>query len=188
MNERRGTLDSTAPLPIAEVRHTNEWESVPTVDPPRDDYASLFETTAPRLWRALYVYTGGRRVLAEEAVAEAFALVMERGSAVIDPEAWIFRTAFRIATNEMRRERRAQPAASQPEPTYEPEQVQDLMRALNKLPKNQRAAIVLHYREDLAVQEVASILGIKAPTVRVHLHRGRKKLRELLSQDEGGQQ
>ena len=69
------------------------------------DYARVFRETGPHLWRALYAFTGGRRQVAEEAMAEAFARAMEHRG-VRDPAAWIYRTAFRIARLELERERR----------------------------------------------------------------------------------
>jgi RNA polymerase sigma-70 factor (ECF subfamily) len=58
------------------------------------------------------------------------------------------------------------------------------MRALRKLSPNQRAAVVLRFEADLPVDEVARRMGIASPTVRVHLHRGRARLRELLGAEE----
>ena len=54
------------------------------------------------------------------------------------------------------------------------------------MPTAQRAAIVLHYYEDRPVAEIASILGCAEATARVHLHRGRKRLAELLGEDDDG--
>jgi RNA polymerase sigma-70 factor (ECF subfamily) len=54
--------------------------------------------------------------------------------------------------------------------------------ALRRLSGSQRAAIVLHYFEDRTAAEIATILGCAEPTARVHLHRGRNRLRELLGE------
>jgi RNA polymerase sigma-70 factor (ECF subfamily) len=59
-----------------------------------------------------------------------------------------------------------------------------LIDALRHLSPNQRAAIVLRHVLDLDVSEVARRMGTAAPTVRVHIHRGRKRLRELLGTEE----
>jgi len=53
--------------------------------------------------------------------------------------------------------------------------------ALARLPSNQRAAIFLHYQCDLPVADVATRLGVSRATARVHLWRGRVRLRTLLS-------
>jgi RNA polymerase sigma-70 factor (ECF subfamily) len=59
-----------------------------------------------------------------------------------------------------------------------------LVDALRALSPNQRAAVVLRYEADLPVGEIARRMGMSAATVRVHLHRGRNRLRELLGNEE----
>jgi DNA-directed RNA polymerase specialized sigma24 family protein len=44
--------------------------------------------------------------------------------------------------------------------------------------------VVLRHVLDLEVHEVAQRMGVAAPTVRVHLHRARGRLRELLGDEE----
>ena len=44
--------------------------------------------------------------------------------------------------------------------------------------------MILHDEEGYSAAEVGDLLGIAAPTVRVHLHRGRKRLRALLGTEE----
>ena len=56
----------------------------------------------------------------------------------------------------------------------------ELVALLRRLPHNQRAAIVLHYYADRPVKEVAAALGVSPATARVHLYRGRRRLRQLL--------
>jgi RNA polymerase sigma-70 factor (ECF subfamily) len=60
----------------------------------------------------------------------------------------------------------------------------DLVRALRHLSGNQRKAVVLHHLLDLPVAEVAAILGTSRSAVTVHLHRGRRRLREILGDDD----
>lgn len=59
----------------------------------------------------------------------------------------------------------------------------DVMRAVRQLPGMQRAAVVLCYFEDLPLSEIANILRCSDATVRVHLHRARKRLAELLGEE-----
>ena len=146
------------------------------------DFERLFREDGPGLWRTIYAFTGGRRDLAEEAVAEAFARAIAHAGGIRDPLPWIYRTAFRLAAEELRRERRSRSEAT--EEVVDAPQVGDLMKALRQLSPNQRAAVVLRYEADLPVEEVARRMGTAAPTVRVHLHRARKRLRELLKDDD----
>jgi RNA polymerase sigma-70 factor (sigma-E family) len=52
--------------------------------------------------------------------------------------------------------------------------------ALARLPRQQRAVLVLRHCEDLPEAEVAEILGCSVGTVKTHAHRGLRALRELL--------
>lgn len=145
------------------------------------DFEALFHDAGPGVWRALFAYTGGRRDIADEAVAEAFARAIAYSSGIRDPLSWIYRTAFRIAADEMRNDAAR---SFEPEATVEPPELGQLMHALWQLSPNQRAAIVLRFEEGMSVEEVAHRMGIASPTVRVHIHRGRKRLRELLGDQE----
>jgi RNA polymerase sigma factor (sigma-70 family) len=156
--------------------------SVPSVSEGRD-YARLYQGSAPALWRALYGFTGGRRQVAEDALAEAFARAMERGASVRDPLPYIYRTAFRLASAELRLDRRRGLLPTERVAIEAPDLV-DLIRALEALPAKQRAVVILHDEEGYSAAEVARLIGIAPPTVRVHLHRGRKRLRALLGSEE----
>jgi RNA polymerase sigma factor (sigma-70 family) len=54
--------------------------------------------------------------------------------------------------------------------------------ALEVLPPREREAVVLHYVEGLSTREVASLLGARPGTVRVRLHRARRRLRRDLAE------
>lgn len=144
-----------------------------------------FRAYASELWRALYVYTGGRTAIADEATAEAFTRAIPQLDSIRNLRPWLYRVAFRVARTELDRER-VDPG-SDLEVVADPADVDDLRRvidALTDLPPKQRAAIVLHYRVDLPVRDVAAVLGISTATAKVHLHRGRNRLRELLGVDD----
>lgn len=147
------------------------------------DYEQVFRDAAPALWRTVYAFAAGRRAVADDAVAEAFARALAQPGQIRDPVPWLYRTAFRLATEDLRRERR--------EPAPGPDQAADsaaglgaLVPALRQLSPAQRAAVVLYYEADLPIQEVARRMGTSVGAVKVHLFRGRRRLRELLG-DEG---
>jgi RNA polymerase sigma-70 factor (ECF subfamily) len=145
------------------------------------DLDALFRVEGDGVYRALYAFTGGRADVAEEATAEAFARAVAGRDALRDPLAWIYRVAFRVAIDELRRDRRRGTLVDAP---VTPPEMAGLMEALRKLSPNQRAAIVLRHVLDLDLDEVAKRMGVAAPTVRVHLHRGRTRLRELMGSEE----
>ena len=64
------------------------------------------------------------------------------------------------------------------------EPARDLVVALGALSERQRAAVVLHDAAGYPAREVARIVGSTEAAVRVHLMRGRRRLRELLKEDD----
>jgi RNA polymerase sigma-70 factor, ECF subfamily len=145
------------------------------------DLDALFRAEGDGVYRTLYAFTGGRADVAEDATAEAFARAVATRDLLRDPLAWIYRVAFRVAIDELRRDRRR---TTLPEAPSAPPEVAGVVQALRKLSPNQRAAMVLRHVLDLDVDEVAKRMGIAAPTVRVHLYRGRTRLRDLLGSEE----
>ena len=65
---------------------------------------ALYRAEGAKLWRSICGFAGSRTV-ADDAVAEAFAQLLRRGSAVLDPKAWVWIAAFRIAAGELKRQR-----------------------------------------------------------------------------------
>ncbi|MEM0939533.1 MAG: sigma-70 family RNA polymerase sigma factor [Bacteroidota bacterium] len=53
--------------------------------------------------------------------------------------------------------------------------------ALNKLTPDERSVITLFYYEDLSIKEIVEVTKLKESNVKIHLHRGRKKLFGILS-------
>ena len=55
--------------------------------------------------------------------------------------------------------------------------------AIKKFKEPQRQILLLRFVEDLKLNEIACIMNIPINSVKSHIHRGRKKLCELLSED-----
>ena len=146
------------------------------------DLDGLFEVHAGPLYRTVLAYTGGRADIAGDAVGEAFARAAAHDGALRDPVAWLYRVTFNAANDELRRERRDRRHVS--EAVQAPPEFAGLFEALRRLPPRERAAMVLFYVLDLPVAEVAARMGVAAPTVRVHLTRGRRRLAALLGDEE----
>lgn len=141
-------------------------------------FDELYRQAGPRLWRAVLAYTGGRRELTDDVVAEAFARTLERASSIRAFEPYLYRVAFRLAAWELRR---AATVADVPDTAsrLDPE-LSELFDAMRTLSPGQRAAVFLRYQADLPVAEVARLMGTSSAVVRVHLMRGRRRLAELL--------
>jgi RNA polymerase sigma-70 factor, ECF subfamily len=102
--------------------------------------------------------------------------------------AWLLRILYRQFVSDYRRGRRrgtevsveaagALTQAPRQERHLECEEVAD---ALERLPAEQRATVVLVALEDLPYDEAASVLGVPVGTVRSRLSRGRDALRSML--------
>lgn len=147
---------------------------------------AAYRADGDRLWRALLAFAGDPDV-ASEAVAEAYAQALRRGPAVRDPGAWTWRAAFKIAAGALKARRSADPlpgaafdSGGQSDHYADP----DLLAALRQLPDAQRAAVVLYYYADLPVREIAARLGSNGLAVRANLSRGRRRLHDLLGDDD----
>ena len=147
-----------------------------------DRIERLYRERGDRIWRGLLAFSGDPEV-ASDAVAEAFAQVRRRGDEVHDPERWIWRAAFRIAAGELKQRKRSEVLVAAG--SYEMEEpARDLVMALAALSEGQRASVVLHDAAGYTAREVAKIVGSTEAAIRVHLMRGRRRLRELLREDE----
>ena len=151
------------------------------------EYSAFFRAEFPGVLRTieLMLRDHGR---AEEITQDAFVQLLLNWAKVSRyerPDAWVRRVAIRLASRSARRDRVFAlfrlDVPSRPGP---PDGRYDVPAAISRLPTSQRAAIVLRYYEDRPVSEIAAILGCAEPTARVHLHRGRRRLAELLGEDD----
>ncbi len=58
--------------------------------------------------------------------------------------------------------------------------IEEVKSAVQKLKKDYQDVIILHYLEDMSIQEVSNILNKPPVTIRVMLHRGIKSLKDEL--------
>ena len=61
----------------------------------------------------------------------------------------------------------------------------DLWAAMERLPRRQRAVVVLRYWEGLSVAETAEVLGVSEGTVKSQMHRAVAAMRPQLHEDHG---
>jgi RNA polymerase sigma-70 factor (ECF subfamily) len=155
-----------------------------------DEFDELYLTSFGRLVGQLHAMVGNREE-AQDCVQEAFTRAWQHRRALDrarSPEAWVRTTAYRLAVSRWRRtvlSRRERDRAVQPAPTTEgPDESRvALLAALDRLPADQRRALVLHHLCDLRVAEVAAEVGAPVGTVKARLARGRAALGSLLADD-----
>jgi RNA polymerase sigma-70 factor, ECF subfamily len=106
---------------------------------------------------------------------------------------WLFKTTQNIAARHRRRERMRRWLGGMPldyaadlqargpsvlEEMERREAAADVYSALDKVAEKYRSVVILFEIEGLSGEEIASLTGTSMATVWVHLHRGRRKLRD----------
>lgn len=152
-----------------------------------DDFANLFRAEFPSIVRTASLILGDPdrgNDIAQEAFTRLF-VSWKKVSKYDRPGAWLRRVTIRLAGKEARRSSLLG-AALRKLPVQVPIAAphSDLQSALQELSHAQRSAVILHYLNDLPVREVAEALGCAEATAKVHLHRARKRLAEILGEEE----
>ena len=150
-------------------------------------FEHFYRTQYTRVVAVVYALSGSR-VAAEEITQDAFVKAHAQWGEVAshpNPDAWIRRVAINLATSSVRRratEAKVLLRLSRERPRIEelPESADATWAAVRDLPRNQAVAITLRYHDDLDIESIAAVLECKPATVRVHLHRGRIALAEVL--------
>jgi RNA polymerase sigma-70 factor, ECF subfamily len=136
-----------------------------------------------------YVLTGSAAD-ADDLVQEAFSIAYRRWfeiAAYDDPLAWVRKVMVNNAMSRGRRLRREVLAMARfgNRPLVVPpaidERDRELWQMVSKLPKQQAAAIALHYVDDLSVESISKVLGCSEGSVKTHLSRGRHGLASQLA-------
>ena len=58
-----------------------------------------------------------------------------------------------------------------------------IYQALDRLPMDYREAVILHYHEGLSMEDIATALQLSLSGAKMRVHRGIRKLREMISED-----
>jgi RNA polymerase sigma-70 factor (ECF subfamily) len=173
---------------------TAGFDAVPSWTPPT--WEEVVQEHSARVYRLAYRLTGNVHD-AEDLTQEVFVRVF-RSLSTYTPgtfEGWLHRITTNLFLDQVRRKKRIRfdaliDDASERLPGREPDPSRayddthlddDVQRALDALPPDFRAAVVLCDIEGLSYEEVAATLGIKLGTVRSRIHRGRSQLRAALA-------
>lgn len=182
---------------VVNTANTLELDAESGWSPPTWD--EVVREHADRVYRLAYRLTGNSHD-AEDLTQETFIRVF-RSLASYRPgtfEGWLHRITTNLFLDMARRRSRLR-MEGLPEDTDRlagddpsPEQVYsdthldpDLQAALDELPPEFRAAVVLCDVEGLSYEEIGATLGVKLGTVRSRIHRGRQALRAALEKRRG---
>ncbi|GAB2840064.1 hypothetical protein GCM10022221_44310 [Actinocorallia aurea] len=151
-------------------------------------FSAIYDECRGHVW-AYAISRGGRRVV-EEVVSETFTVAWRRLADVPDPPLpWLLGVARNVLREGYRAEiRREEFVAELRERTAPPQSdVADdvaermtALRALAELPEDERELLVLVAWHGLSPREAAKVVGCSAATLRVRLHRARRRLQQAM--------
>jgi RNA polymerase sigma-70 factor, ECF subfamily len=166
--------------------------------PTESSFEDIVREHQAMVFRTLLRLTGSREHL-DDLAQDVFlrlyrALPSFRGEALVTT--YLYRIAVNVAQDEWKRRRGAQvlisisddssgwedrlqhPGRNAEELMEEREFQMVVEEQLRRLSHVERVVLVLYHQEERTYEQIALALGLPIGTVRTHLHRGRKKLRE----------
>jgi RNA polymerase sigma-70 factor (ECF subfamily) len=158
----------------------------------REAFAQLVECYWDRLYRWLYQLCRDRHTaedLTQESLLKALA-GLKKFQAGTNFAAWLFRIAHNNYANHCRTAARRRESLPMEMPDRQrgpldeaasAEELRNLARAIQRLPAEFRAALLLRVEEGLSFREIADILDLTEETARWRVYKARQKLLSLLS-------
>ncbi|MGB3801464.1 MAG: sigma-70 family RNA polymerase sigma factor [Lewinella sp.] len=157
------------------------------------NFASLIDSVRDRLYRLALRMTGDGSE-AEDVVQEVLIRGWQRQDEIVrldNPPAWLLKMTHNRAIDRLRSrktrstyERAAAPDDAchlTPHRLVETEDtLSHIRRQMEKLPVDQRTVLQLREVEGMSYREITEVTGLKMEQVKVYLHRGRQRLRDLL--------
>ncbi|HXW89481.1 MAG TPA: sigma-70 family RNA polymerase sigma factor [Terriglobales bacterium] len=159
----------------------------------------LIEQYQHRLFRYL-VYLAGSHDVAEDLFQETWIRVLERGHQYDgrhEFSTWLYAVARNLTIDYLRKKKPIsldglmedeervplEPADTRPiawEVVAQHEQVERISAALVSIPAEYRETVVLRFQEGLALEEIATVTGVRLGTVKSRLYRGLNMLMSRL--------
>jgi RNA polymerase sigma factor (sigma-70 family) len=149
--------------------------------PGDDEFAAFYLHEHDRQVRRVCLLLGSEEV-AHDIVHDAFVAIYRRWDDIDQPGPYLNRTVLNACRDHARHRRRHERALRLVEPVADHIVIAETLDdVLERLPFNQRAAIVLRYYAQLPVAEIADALGARPGSVGPWIDRGLKKMRKALS-------
>lgn len=142
----------------------------------------VYETYGPALYRFCLLQMKNPAD-AEDVLQDVFVKRLYQAPKFKSPEherSWLYQVALNLCRDEWRRSRRSElPLAAAAGVSLPPEEL-SLLDQVSNLPEKQRTVLHLHYYQGYNLQEIARLLGVTVPAVKMRLKRGREALRKEL--------
>jgi RNA polymerase sigma-70 factor (ECF subfamily) len=156
-----------------------------------DLFTAVYDSCRQRVWA--YVVSKGGREVAEEVVSETFTVAWRRfGDLPEEPLPWLLAVARNILRDTLRTQARREAFTAEAVRWTRPETSGDIgdqvaersaaIKALASLSEQDKEVLMLVAWQGLAAREAARVVGCSAATLRVRLHRARKRFEQALEQ------
>lgn len=143
-------------------------------------FSGLYRDRHAEMVRLAYLLTSSTEV-AQDVVQDSFVRLHAHWSSVLDPVAYLRRSVVNACHSHHRRVFRQRRAlAARPRAQLVGLDADEIGDALARLPRRQRAALVLRFYHDLSEAETAAVLGCRPGTVGSLVFRGLAQLREVI--------
>ena len=150
------------------------------MDPTEALFEQVYEAYGPSLYRFCLLQMKNPAD-AEDVLQDVFVKRLYQAPKFKSPEherSWLYQVALNLCRDEWRRSRRSElPLAAAAGVSLPPAEL-SLLDQVSNLPEKQRTALHLYYYEGYPVREIARLLGVTVPTVKMRLKRGREALRK----------
>lgn len=192
-------------LPMVDARSRSNWDDETLMCRVRDDGdLDAFETLVHRYQvpaRRIFISYFGRSEDIEDLVQELFLKIFQNRNRYRSHDkfrAWFYRIALNLAHDEwrkrtrrkrryfqfflhMKREYENPDRYAQDSGIIMGDTVDLLEKFIHSLPPRQKQILILRYVEDMSLNEIAEMLGLKLGSVKSTLHHAQNKLKECMS-------
>lgn len=158
-----------------------------------EQFSALYEKYANDVLRFSFFYLGDRQ-RAEDVTQDVFVRLLTHAPDLAPgkEKAWLLKVAMNRCRDIWRAAwvKRVVLGSPAMELTPAPGNMEDslerqeLLAAVRKLPADFRDAVLLHYYQGYAINEIAEMLNVPEGTISSRLSRGRKKLQEILKESD----
>jgi len=154
------------------------------------DFDAVYRRELPAMIALATTMTGDREVgtdIAHEGMVRMYR-DWTRISGLERPGAWLRRVVINLAIDAGRQRAREARAMHRLDAQRDPVEAEPMSepfwRAVRELPERQRAAVALHYLDDMSVAGIADVLGVTVGTIKTSLFKARRSLAVTLGAEE----
>ena len=144
----------------------------------------IYYEHADMVYRLCFLYLRGNMADAEDAVQNTFVSLLRRmndGDSIRNVKAWLITCATNGCKNILGRSYRQDIRLDD---VYTQSDYRDeTLELILGLPKHERLSVYLHYYEGYNAKEIGKMLGKRDTSVWRYLHKGRNKLKKILTED-----